>query len=135
MTNEAKLRDRMSEPVFFGCVDGLGMLKGTILKLSGPRGVGPSGADGDIFAGILSREKIKDDGRTQVPVFIDGIFDMAFIGPAVTQGSHVTISGPNLLKVFTAGDSEDGTVVGKLIDEDTSIGTGVLSQVMIGRGP
>lgn len=134
MANEATLRDRMSAPINMFCEDGHAMEKGSILKLSGPRGVGLSTGDGDVFAGILHREKIALDGRTQCSVFVDGIFDMTFTGPQVTQGSHVTISGPNILKVFTAGDSEDGTVVGKVL-ETVSSGDTTVNQVMIGRGP
>lgn len=133
MANEAILRDRMSDPINFNCGE-TAMEKGTILKLSGPRGVGPTSADGDVVIGILAREKIAGDGRLTVPVFIDGLFDTAFIGPTVTQGSQVGISGPNQLKVFTAGDSEDGTVLGRVL-ETTTAGTNSRHQVIIGRGP
>ncbi len=133
MASEAILVDKMSEAVNFNCGE-TAMEKGTIVILSGPRDVGPSAADGDVFMGILKREKISGDGRLTVPVYLDGIFRMAFIGPAVTKGSHVTISGPNRLKVFTAGDSEDGTVVGKVL-ETTTAGTDSFHQVLVGRGP
>lgn len=129
MANEAVLKDRMSEPVNMACTE-LAMEKGTILKLSGPRAVGPSGADGDLFAGILRREKISGDGRTQAAVFLDGIFDCVF-DTAVTQGADVVISGPNILAEFTAGDSEDGTVVGKVLETVTDAG-GTM-QVLVGR--
>ena len=129
MTNEAILRDRMSEPINMLCGE-TAMEKGTILKLSGPRGVGPSSTDGDVFAGILHREKISGDGRTQAAVLIDGIFDCVF-DTAVTQGADVTISGANILKIFTAGDSEDGTVVGKVLE--TVPDGGGTYQVLVGR--
>ena len=122
----------MSDPINMACVDGLGMEKGTILKFSGPRGVAPSAADGDVFAGILAREKIASDGRTQVPVFIDGVFDCTFTGTVVPQGSQVSISGPNILKIFTAGDSEDGVAFGKLLETTTAVSLEV-NQVQIGR--
>ena len=130
MANEAILRDRMSDPINMACVDGLGMEKGTILTFSGPRGVKASNADNDPFAGILAREKIVGDGRTQVPVFVDGIFDCK-IQDAVPLGSQVSISGPNILKVFTAGDSEDGVAFGKILEE--AVAGDNTMQVMIGR--
>jgi len=105
---------------------------GSIVAVSGPRGVAPSAADGDVFAGILAREKIASDGRTQVPVFIDGVFDCTFTGTVVPQGSQVSISGPNILKIFTAGDSEDGVAFGKLLETTTAVSLEV-NQVQIGR--
>jgi len=129
MANEALLRDRINDPINMACVDGLGMEKGTILKLSGPRGVGPATADNDTFAGILHREKIAGDGRTQVPVHVDGVFDCVIQG-AVTQGADLTISGPNILKVFTAGDSEDGAVVGKCLETVADTGN-TTAQVLL----
>ncbi len=130
MSNEASLRDRINDPINMACVDGLGMEKGTILAFSGPRGVKPSAADNDTFAGILHREKIAFDGRTQVPVHIDGVFDCTFTGSIVAQGSDVTISGPNILKIFTTGDSEDGTVVGKILEASTALSLEV-NQVLL----
>jgi len=132
MANEALLRDRFSDPVDFVCSDNLGMEKGTILMLSGARTVYPTAADGNVFAGILAREKIGGDGRTTASVYVDGIFDCAFVGPAVTQGSQVSLSGANILKVFSAGDSEDGVAFGKILETSTAGDT--TNQVMIGRG-
>ena len=130
MANEAILRTRFSNPVDFTCNE-TAMEKGTVLKLSGAITVGPCSADGDIFVGVLAREKISGDGRTQVAVYVDGIFDFQ-VTDAVTAGSQVSISGANVLKVFTAGDSEDGVAFGKTL-ETASAGDNTI-QVMIGRG-
>ena len=132
MTNEAILRDKMSAPVNFNVTE-TAMEKGTLVVASGPRGVKASNADGDVFIGVLSREKIVGDGRLTVPVYVDGIFDMTFTGPVVPQGSQVSISGPNILKIFTAGDSEDGVAFGKLLEAST-VAALEMNQVMIGRG-
>ncbi len=129
MTNEAVLLDRMSAPINFNVTE-TAMEKGTIVVLSGPRGVKASAADGDLFVGVLSREKIVGDGRLTVPVYVDGIFDMVCQG-TMTQGSQVSISGPNILKIFTAGDSEDGVAFGK----DLEGNNGANNQILIGRGP
>ena len=131
MANEAILRDKMSAPVNFNCGE-TAMEKGTIVVLSGPRDVGPSAADGDAPIGVTSREKISGDGRLTVPVLLDGIFD-CFVIDAVPIGTQVGISGPNALKIFTAGDSEDGTVFGRVL-EATSAGDNTV-QVLVGRGP
>ena len=136
MVNEAVLRDRMSAPINMHCQSGLGMEKGTILAFSGPRSVKPSAADGDVFAGILHREKIAGAGRDQASVFVDGIFDCTTQGGggSIPVGTQVGISGPNILKIFTPGDSEDGTVVGRMIQE-AGAGDTEVNQVIVGRGP
>jgi len=130
MANEAILRDRMSTPINMACVDGLGMEKGTILTFSGPRGVKPSASDNNPFAGILHREKIAGNGKTQCSVLIDGVFDCVF-DSAVTQAGDVSISGPNILKAITSLDDEKGYVVGKVLETVTSAG-GTM-QVLVGR--
>ena len=119
MANEAILRDRFSDPVDFTCYDTPAMTRGSILTLSGARLVGLSATSGVAVAGILARDKISGDGRTQVPVYIDGIFDCYFdsaLGPAVTIGSQVVISGANILKRYATLDEEKGYVLGKILE-------------------
>lgn len=131
MANEAVLRDRFSDPVDFTCYDTPGMEKGTILKLSGARHVGACSADNDIAIGVLAREKISGDGRTQVPVYLDGIFDCVF-DSAVGIGAEVSISGANILKAITTLDDEKGYVFGRVLEPVTAAG-GTM-QVLVGRG-
>jgi len=131
MANEAILRTRFSDPINFGCTE-TAMEKGTILKLSGARSVGPTSTDGDVCIGVLAREKIAGDGRTQVAVFVDGIFDVQcdHTIPAIALGSQVGMSGANVIKIFTAGDSEDGTTLGNALEANTAEG---YMQVMLGK--
>ena len=129
MANEASVRDRLGNAVdmtWFS--DSVGALKGTILKLSGARTVGAASADNDIFVGILGRDKIAGDGRTQVPVYISGIFDCYF-DAACAAGNTVTISGANILKIYTTLDDEKGYTVGKLLETGVA---GTYNQVLIG---
>ena len=113
MANEAVLVDRIADPINFGCAD-IALAKGTIVCLSGARDVKATSADGDVVIGVTAREKIAGDGRTSVPVFLQGIFRCNVVD-AVPIGSQVGISGANVLKVFTAGDSEDGTTLGNVL--------------------
>jgi len=115
MANEAILRTRLADPVNFTCNDDHAMEKGSIVFLSGARTVWLTAGDGNQVIGITAREKIAGDGRTSVPVYLDGIFDCVVID-AVTIGSQVGVSGANILKVFTAGDSEDGTTLGNVLE-------------------
>jgi len=132
MANEAQLRDRFSDPIdFTWWNDALGATKGTILRLSGSRVVAAATADNHPFIGILARDKIANDGRTQVSVYTDGIFDMYFDSDTVlAAGSEVTLSGANILKIYSTLDDEKGYVVGKILEA----GATGYCQVMIGRG-
>jgi hypothetical protein len=133
MANEAQFRDRISNAIdFTWFADTTSALKGTILRLSGARTVAPATADNHAPIGILGRDKIVGDGRLQVPVYIDGIFDCYFDGvaiPAVTVGSHVAISGANILKGYTTLDDEAGYVLGRALEAVTVAG---YYQVLVG---
>jgi type 1 fimbria pilin len=131
MANEATIRDRISNAIDFTWFnDNSGALKGTILKLSGARTVAPASADNDILIGVLGRDKIAGDTRTQVPVYINGIFDCYFDAACAT-GVQVTISGANILKIYSTLDDEKGYVLGRLIEAATA---GAYAQVLVGVG-
>lgn len=103
MTFEAELRDRLENPIDFTCADGTGIEKGTLLKLTDPRTASASNGAGDIIAGIAAREKIANDGRTRIPVFTRGIFDMYASG-AINAGAPVMSAGvSNEVKLATNG--------------------------------
>jgi hypothetical protein len=130
MANEAAIRDRFSNAVdFTWYADAAGALKGTILKLSGARTVAPCGADNDIAIGILARDKIASDGRTQVAVYLDGIFD-CLVQDTVALGDDLSISGANILKKCTTLDGEKGYVLGKALETGT---TGTVIQVLLNK--
>lgn len=77
----------------FTCADGTGIEKGTVLKLSDPRTVAAvSSGEGNPIAGIAAREKVADDGRTRIPVYRKGDFDMYASG-AITVGDSVISKG------------------------------------------
>lgn len=88
MANEAILRDRFSNPIDMTCQDANGIEKGAFLQLFDPRiaSGAPVGASNFACAGICAREKIANDGRTQVAVFRDGIFDVRASG-AISVGA------------------------------------------------
>ena len=130
MANEAVLKDRISNAIdFTWWNDAVGAEKGTILKLSGARIVAATSADNDPVIGILAREKIANDGRTQVPVYINGIFDCYVdTNTAFAVGSQVAISGANIVKGITTLDDEKGYVFGRFL-ETPAVG---FVQVLVG---
>lgn len=132
MANEAVLRKKFSDPVDFTCADGTGIEKGTLLKWSGDNTVAAATADGDMFAGVAAHEKIASDGRTQIGVYLDGIFDMTVDGTnTATLGYPQKIDGANLIS-----DADDDTAegagewVGKAIEAGS---TSEVIRVIVGR--
>jgi len=109
--NEANLRDRLADPVDFTVADGTQILKGTLLKLTDPRTAIKSSGAADMLAGIAARDKIANDGRTQLAVYRRGIFDMVASG-AITVGFPVMSAGvTNMVKLA----SPDGSISGAAI--------------------
>lgn len=136
MANEATQRVRFSDPVDFTCADGTAIAKGTLVKISDPRTVSATSADGDFFIGIVARDKIASDGRTQIAVFLDGIFDITTVASpsAIAAGEPVKVGGANLIDL--ADDSTIGNaaeVVGVAL-EDVTATTQETIQVLLGRG-
>lgn len=99
MANEALLRNRLEDPIDFTVADGTGIEKGAALALNDPRTAIVVSAVGAAASGIAAREKIAGDGRTQLSVFVRGIFDMVASG-AVAIGNPLAFSGDS-----NAGDA------------------------------
>jgi len=110
MANEATIRVRRSDPIDMQCADGTGIEKGTLVQISGDRIVSASSADGEFFFGVVAREKVANDGRTNIPVFVDGIFDITTVASpsAIAVGEPVKLAGANLVNL-----ADDSTVGNK----------------------
>ena len=72
-------------------VDGTGIEKGTLLKLTDARTASKADGGAQVLAGIAARDKVADDGRTQLSVYRKGDFDMTASG-AITIGAPVVSS-------------------------------------------
>ena len=103
MADEAIIRDRLDIAIDFTCADGTGIEKGALLALTDPRTAIAPTAAGQALAGIAAREKIANDGRTQIAVYRKGIFDMRASGAiaigapvmaAVTPNTNFVIAAP-----------------------------------------
>jgi hypothetical protein len=131
MADEAILHTKLDIPVSFTCADGTGIEKGTVLKLSDPMTVEAATADNDVFIGIAAEEKIANDGKTQIGVFLRGIFKMVIQGgQSTTVGQDVVIKGTNTVGTYSTLDDEKGYVVGKAL-ETGAAGETVL--VLVGK--
>ena len=86
-------------PVNMTCADGVGIEKGTLLKLSDPNTVAASDGDTDIIAGVAAEEKIASDGKTKIAVYRGGYF-------IATAGGNCTV-GKTLMSYSSTGDAND----------------------------
>ena len=100
--------------------DTIGIEKGTLLMLTDPRTASGSITVGYPLAGIAAREKIANDGRTQLALYKKGYFDMRASG-AIGIGNPVMAAGHgNQVKVASANLS--GSRVLGYAEEDASAG-------------
>jgi len=89
MANEHVLIYETELPIPFTCADGVGIEKGTMLKLADPMTVAASDGADDIVGGIAAEEKIANDGKTKIAVYRGGIF-RGLAGEAITVGDPLT---------------------------------------------
>lgn len=91
--------------VDFTVADALSFEKGTFVELIDPRAVSGVSASGVVCAGIIAREKIANDGRTQVAVYREGDFDVVASGAiAIGQGIRL-LNTANKVAAATSADS------------------------------
>ncbi len=116
MANEAVIIElpRNINPIMRTCADGTTIEKGTLLKLSGANIVISSPLNSQAFGGIAAAEKTASDGSTQIPVYMNGCFDLlvATGSAGVTCGAAVTMSGANAVRLGVEADYPLGAVVG-----------------------
>lgn len=122
MANEWVKRDRNTSTGDtihdFIIADGTGVEKGTLMYLSGDRTVSAHSAANQPIIGVLAREKIVNDGRTQIAVDQGGVWDATCSG-AVVLGSPVMSAGEaNMVKQATT--TSGGFAFGRALEAGTS---------------
>ena len=126
MANEAVLVRQLELPVTFTCADATGIEKGTLLKLTDPATVALSAASTDSIIGIAAEEKIANDGKVQIGVYLRGIFRMLSDG-TVAAGAGVIPDGTNPNEFITAAAASDAsTVFGISLESVTNGQTGLV---------
>lgn len=105
MASEWTLVTRMEDPIDYVVADATGIEKGTLLKMTDSGTAIAHSAAGDMCAGVAAREKIANDGRTELAVFKRGRF-------IATSSGVITIGAPikggvkaNTVIAATATDS------------------------------
>ncbi len=113
MALECTLLYELEPTVGFTCADGTGIEKGALLILSDPMTVATATGDTDEIIGIAAEEKIAGNGKTEIAVYLRGIFKGYAGAAGVTAGlaiiSDVATGAPNELVV---ADVNSEAVVG-----------------------
>lgn len=89
MANEAVLVYETALPVSYICADGTGIEKGSFVKITDPFTVAITAADHDAVIGITAEEKIANDGKTKVAVYLRGVFKGVAGTAGVTVGQAI----------------------------------------------
>ena len=97
MANEAVILVELEPAVGFTVTDGTGIEKGTILKLTDPMTAIINSAAADAVAGIAAEEKAASDGKTELGVYMRGIF-------RGTAGGSITVG--DIIQTETGGTNE-----------------------------
>ena len=132
MADEAviiELLGKNGDPMRFKVADGVKIEKGAILKLTDSRTAIINSANGDIIAGIAAEEKVASDGKLDISVYTNGVFDLKVeAGQTATIGSFVRVAGTaNQVRLATTLDHETGKTIGKALE------TGSASEVIAVR--
>lgn len=136
MANEAVLIYELEPPIPFTCSNSTGIEKGTLLKLTDPMTAALSDGAADMIAGIAAEEKIANDGKTKIAVYLRGVFRMLADG-SVSAGAGVIADGTNPNEFITATAAADAAAIfGISLETVTDGQTGlVLVNVGIGGSP
>lgn len=112
MALEWEILTELEPPVSFTVADGTGIEKGSLLKLTDPMTAIINSGDADQICGIAAEEKIASDGKTEIGVYLRGIFK-ATAGGAITVGdgliNNATTGAAN--EVITATAAADNAAV------------------------
>ncbi len=106
MAFELVLLTELEPPVGFTVADSVAIEKGTLLELADPMTVAKVAGAAPLIMGVAAEEKIANDGKTEIGVYLRGIFK-GFAGGAITVGDGlIGESGTNELLTSTAAADE-----------------------------
>jgi hypothetical protein len=113
MALETTLLYELEPAVPFTVTDGAGIEKGSLLILTDPMTVAVTTGDTDEIIGIAAEEKIANDGKTKLGVYMRGIFK-GFAGAAGTTAGLAIISdtGTGAANELVTADVNSEAIVG-----------------------
>lgn len=117
MANEAVLVFETEKPVPFTCADANALEKGSFVKITDPFTVAITAADHDAVIGITSEEKIANDGKVKVGVYMRGIFKGVAGTAGVTAGESINMdSGTSAVNRLADCAVNGENVVGRALE-------------------
>lgn len=120
MALECTLLVELEPAVSFTCADGTGIEKGTLLILTDPNTVAVTSGDTDEIIGVAAEEKVANDGKTQIGVYLRGIF-RGFAGAAgVTAGlGLISDTGTGAANEIVVADVNSEAILGIALETAT----------------
>ena len=132
MADETTLMVETNLPVMFKCADGTGIAKGAILKLTESMTAIITSAQGDMVAGIAAAEKIANDGKVTIPVYMEGIFK-GIGGATVAIGAALMMDATSN-RLETAAGKSGAAIVGYALEAPSADGQTFLFRLNPGAG-
>lgn len=121
MAGECTLLYELEPPVPFTCADGTGIAKGAILEISDANTVAVTNGDTDPIIGIAAEEKIANDGKTKIAVYLRGIFKGLAGAAGVTVGMGIiTDTATGDANDLVVADVNSEHIVGTALETATS---------------
>lgn len=108
MANEAVLMIETELPIAFKVADGTGIEKGAFLKLTESMTAIITSGQNDKCAGIAAEEKIANDGKVTIPVYMGGIWKVV-AGASISIGAALMLDATaNKVETATTGTGASG---------------------------
>jgi hypothetical protein len=120
MADEAVLVFELERPIPMTCADGTGIEKGAILMITDPFTVATTTGDGDAVIGIAAEEKIANDGKVKIGVYLRGIFKGTAGAAGVTVGKGlITDTATGTANELVDADAGSVNLVGRALETAT----------------
>lgn len=117
MALECTLVTELEPPVPFTCADGTAIPKGSVLVISDPNTVAITSGDTDAAIGIAAEEKIANDGKTTIGVYLRGIFKGYAGAAGATVGMGlITDTGTGAANELVVADVNSEHIVGTALE-------------------
>lgn len=121
MAGECTLLYELEPPVPFTCANATGIAKGAILEISDANTVAVTNGDTDPVIGIAAEEKIANDGKTKIAVYLRGIFKGLAGTAGVTVGMGViTDTATGAANDLVIADVNSEHIVGTALETATN---------------
>ena len=107
-------------PVPMTVADAAAIEKGDFLQLADLATVSLVSADNQKVIGIAAEEKVANDGKTKIGVYLGGIFKVEVGTSGCTVGYEVVMEAKNEIKDYDTLDAEVGKKCGKALETGTN---------------